>query len=152
MHESEKWKRSCSVVSDSQRPQGLQPTRLLCPWDFPGKSTGVGCHCLLRCVSLCSCKPHSSFTSISQVNFSIFSFYAPISTVDTLVIIHSFLKLIFIVFNSSAELWICGQWVHKTRIILVNITVCWMMSLIEIFLFCCCLFVLFSAFSAIFSS
>ena len=26
----------------------LQPTRLLCPWDFPGKSTGVGCHCLLQ--------------------------------------------------------------------------------------------------------
>ena len=26
---------------------GLQPTRLLCPWDFPGKSTGVGCHCRL---------------------------------------------------------------------------------------------------------
>ena len=26
---------------------GLQPTRLLCPWDLPGKSTGVGCHCLL---------------------------------------------------------------------------------------------------------
>ena len=25
-----------------------QPTRLLHPWDFPGKSTGVGCHCLLR--------------------------------------------------------------------------------------------------------
>ena len=31
-------------MSDSQRPHGLQPTRLLCPWDFPGKSTGVGCH------------------------------------------------------------------------------------------------------------
>ena len=29
------------------RPHGLQPTRLLRPWDFPGKSTGVGCHCLL---------------------------------------------------------------------------------------------------------
>ena len=27
---------------------GLQPTRLLCPWDFPGKSTRVGCHCLPR--------------------------------------------------------------------------------------------------------
>ena len=27
---------------------GLQPSRLLHPWDFPGKSTGVGCHCLLR--------------------------------------------------------------------------------------------------------
>ena len=48
MHESEKWKWSCSVVSDSSRPHGLQPTRLLCPWDFPGKSTGVGCHCLLQ--------------------------------------------------------------------------------------------------------
>ena len=34
-------------MSDSSRPHGLQPTRLLHPWDFPGKSTGVGCHCLL---------------------------------------------------------------------------------------------------------
>ena len=47
MHENEKWKWSHSVVSDWQRPHGLQPTRLLRPWDFPGKSTGVGCHCLL---------------------------------------------------------------------------------------------------------
>ena len=29
------------------QPHGLQPTRLLHPWDFPGKSTGVACHCLL---------------------------------------------------------------------------------------------------------
>ena len=43
---------SCSVVSSSLRPNGLQPTRLLCPWDFPGKSTGVGCHCLLHQCSL----------------------------------------------------------------------------------------------------
>ena len=42
MHESEKWKWSRSVVSDSYRPHGRHPTRLLCPWDFPGKSTGVG--------------------------------------------------------------------------------------------------------------
>ena len=47
MHASEKWKSSRSVVSNSSRPQGLQPTRLLRPWDFPGKSTGVGCHCLV---------------------------------------------------------------------------------------------------------
>ena len=51
MHESEKWKWSPSVVSDPQRPHGLQPTRLLRPWDFPGKSTGVGCHCLLHILS-----------------------------------------------------------------------------------------------------
>ena len=42
MHESEKWKWSRSVVSNSQRPHGLQPSRLLRPWDFPGKNTGVG--------------------------------------------------------------------------------------------------------------
>ena len=48
MHEREKWKWSRSVVSDSSQPHGLQPTRLLHPWDFPGKSTGVGCHCLLQ--------------------------------------------------------------------------------------------------------
>ena len=35
-------------MSNSLRLHGLQPTRLLHPWDFPGKSTGVGCHCLLR--------------------------------------------------------------------------------------------------------
>ena len=34
-------------LSPTQRPHGLQPTRLLRPWEFPGKSTGVGCHCLL---------------------------------------------------------------------------------------------------------
>ena len=38
-------------MSDSQQPHGLQPTSLLHPWDFPGKSTGVGCHCLLRNVT-----------------------------------------------------------------------------------------------------
>ena len=47
MHESEKWKWIRSVMSDSSRLHELQPTRLFCPWDFPGKSTGVGCHCLL---------------------------------------------------------------------------------------------------------
>ena len=51
--EREKWKWSRSVVSDSSQPHGLQPTRLLCPWDFPGKSTGVRCHCLLRSLQRC---------------------------------------------------------------------------------------------------
>ena len=37
-----------SVVSDSWQPHGLQPTRLLCPRDFPGRNTGVGCHFLLQ--------------------------------------------------------------------------------------------------------
>ena len=38
----------CSVMSDSLRPHGLQPARLLCPWDSPGKNTGVGGHALLQ--------------------------------------------------------------------------------------------------------
>ena len=37
-----------SVMSSSLWPRGLQPARLLCPWDYPGKNTGVGCHFLLR--------------------------------------------------------------------------------------------------------
>ena len=37
-----------SVVSDSVLPHRRQPTRLLCPWDSPGKNTGVGCHFLLQ--------------------------------------------------------------------------------------------------------
>ena len=38
---------AASVVSDSVRPYGQQPTRLLCPQDSLGKNTGVGCHFLL---------------------------------------------------------------------------------------------------------
>ena len=40
--------RACSAVSDSVRPHGLQSTRFLCPWDFPGKNSGAGCHFLLQ--------------------------------------------------------------------------------------------------------
>ena len=49
MQESEKWKWSRSVGSDSSWPHGLQPTRLPRPWDSPGKNTGVGRHFLLQC-------------------------------------------------------------------------------------------------------
>ena len=43
---------SHSVVSDSLGSHGLQTTRLLCPWDSPGKNTGVGCHSLLQGIFL----------------------------------------------------------------------------------------------------
>ena len=56
MHEREKWKWIRSVGSNPQRPHGLQPSRFLRLWDFPGKSTGVGCHCLLRAISLSTFK------------------------------------------------------------------------------------------------
>ena len=39
--------KSCPILCDPMDcSQGLQPTRLLCPWDFPGKNTGAGCHFL----------------------------------------------------------------------------------------------------------
>ena len=39
---------SCSVMSTSLQPYGLQPPRLLCPWNSPGKNPGVGFHFLLQ--------------------------------------------------------------------------------------------------------
>ena len=39
---------SCPTV----RPHRQQPTRLCCPWDSPGKNTGVGCHFLLQCMKV----------------------------------------------------------------------------------------------------
>ena len=41
-----------SVMSDSMQPHRRQPTRLLRPWDSPGKNTGVGCHFLLQCMKV----------------------------------------------------------------------------------------------------
>ena len=35
-------------MSDSVQPQRQQPTGLPCPWDSPGKNTGMGCHFLLQ--------------------------------------------------------------------------------------------------------
>ena len=37
---------------DSLRPYGMQPARLLCPWDSPRKNTEVGCHALLQRIFL----------------------------------------------------------------------------------------------------
>ena len=39
-----------SVVSNSVRPYRRKPTRLPCPWDSPGKNTGVGYHFFLQCM------------------------------------------------------------------------------------------------------
>ena len=43
---------ACSVVSDSLQSHGLWPARLLCPWDFPGKNTGVDCYFLFQATFL----------------------------------------------------------------------------------------------------
>ena len=50
---------SCPTLCD---PIDKQPTRLHCPWDSPGKNTGVGCHFLLQCI-----KVKSEVKSLSRV-------------------------------------------------------------------------------------
>ena len=57
----------CSVVSDSSRPDGLQPTRLLRSWDFPGKSTAVGCLAFSKAYTLR--KPKLKKTYVSHCSF-----------------------------------------------------------------------------------
>ena len=39
---------TCSIMSDSLWPCGMWPAKLLWPWNFPGKSTGAGCHFLFQ--------------------------------------------------------------------------------------------------------
>ena len=37
-----------SVMFNSLQSHGLYPSKILCPWNFPGKNTGAGCHFLLQ--------------------------------------------------------------------------------------------------------
>ena len=43
---------SCSILSGSLQPHGLQPTRFFCPWNSPGKNNGVAWHTLLQGIFL----------------------------------------------------------------------------------------------------
>ena len=54
-------------MSDSVWPHRRQPTRLPCPWDSPGKNTGVGSHFLLQCMKVKSGKWEVKLKSLSRV-------------------------------------------------------------------------------------
>ena len=54
-----------SVMSNSVLPHRRQTTRLCCPWDSPGKNTGVGCNFLLQCMKVKMCKWSRSVVSNS---------------------------------------------------------------------------------------
>ena len=53
-------------MSDSVQSHRRQPTRIPCPWDSPGKNTGMGCHFLLQCM-----KVKSQSESLSYVRPSV---------------------------------------------------------------------------------
>ena len=59
-------------MSNSVRPHRRQPTRLLHPWDSPGKNTGVGCHLLLQGMKVKSESEvaQSCLTLIDPMDFS----------------------------------------------------------------------------------
>ena len=57
------------------RPHRRQPTRLLCPWDSPGKNTGVGCHFLLQCMKVKSQSPLQA--AIGKLSLALTSTLSP---------------------------------------------------------------------------
>ena len=61
-----------SVVSNSVRPHRRQPTRLLCPWDSPGKNTGVGCHACMhaKLLQLCASLWTAAYQAPLSMGFS----------------------------------------------------------------------------------
>ena len=73
---------SHSSVLDSLQLHGLRPARLLCPWDFPDKTTGVGCHSLLQEIFLTQvsklCLLHWQVNSLPLSHLGILK--APIGT------------------------------------------------------------------------
>ena len=59
---------SHSVMPNSLQPHGLQPTRLLCSWDFPGKDIGIGCHFLLTQISCTADRFFTEWTTRIKYN------------------------------------------------------------------------------------
>ena len=61
----------CSVMSNSLWLHELSPARVFCLWDFPGKNTGVGCHCLLQGIFLTQrSNPHLLYFQVDSLLLS----------------------------------------------------------------------------------
>ena len=66
---------SCSVASSlCSAMDWLHPARLLCPWDFPGKNTGVGC-CFLTQVKLYRCRSFKALCLNPGITVTLTLFY-----------------------------------------------------------------------------
>ena len=80
---------SCSVVSNSLWLHGLKPTRLLCPWDSPGKNTGVGYHPLLQGIF-----PTQGSNRVSDIAGRFFTVYATREAQTTIIKRHQISAMI----------------------------------------------------------
>ena len=58
-----------SVMSNSLWSSGLWSTRILCPWDSPGKNTGVSCHAVLQGIFTTQVQNHISWISFIAGRF-----------------------------------------------------------------------------------
>ena len=58
---------SHSVMSDSLQPHRLQSARLLCPWNFPGRNTGLGCHFLFQEIYAIMCYKLQSYIIVLTI-------------------------------------------------------------------------------------
>ena len=92
---------ACSVISNSLQPPGLQPDRFLCPWNFPDKNTGVGCHFLLQRIF-----PKSGIEPMSSVS--------PALQTDSLLLSHHGSPEKAMVFAQSlSHVW--SLWPHELQ-------------------------------------
>ena len=105
--------RVCSVMSDSFRPHGLEPIRLLCPWDFPDKNTGVGCHFLLQGIFMTQgsnpCLLHWQADSLPLHHLG-----SPLCNILEIKIPSQFasLQLFFLILLKRMERQFEGEWIH----------------------------------------
>ena len=114
-----------SVVSDSVRPHGLQPSRLLCPWDSPGKNTGVGCHFLLQCMKVES-------ESESEVAQSCRTLSDPMDCSLPGSSIHGIFRATVLEWGAIAFSHALIHWVLYVRVFVTLFRIQWLFFLIEI--------------------
>ena len=105
--------KATSVVSDSVRSHRQQPTRLSCPWDSPGKNTGVGCHFLLQRIFPTQ-GSNPGLTHCRQMLYRLS--HQGSKTQETVFITTS----LTIVENNKITLWLLGGWLCS----LLSLIVC----------------------------
>ena len=95
---------------NSVRPHRRQPTRLLCPWDSPGKNTGVGCHFPLQCMKV---------KSENEVTQSCLTLSDPMDCLPGSpvpgILQARILEWVVISFSSGLKQWFskCGSWMNS---------------------------------------
>ena len=103
---------SQSVMSDSLLPYELKPTRLLCPWNSPGKNTGVGCHFLLWGIFPTQ---ESNLCLLHLLHWEAGSFYH--WDTQEAQSVSCYIELFWVIFNSDLCVHCCSVVIITTEII-----------------------------------